>query len=420
MTDEQLACFARRNLLVIDLATGLDRQTEQRCPLVDGNPRRAAFPVRFIVLLAHQVHAYRFDPLGLNLGHHARPDFAGLHLFAAHDPLRPAFELSRSGMNGQLVAARTQVFALFFLLADVGQQPRQKSAVDSVVICALVVERQLQLALEHGDNLRVYVVPFAHAQIRHKVFFAPTAQLGFRQLRALRFVFDPQLQQRQKVRVLMLPKRVLLVGLGFLVGWAVAWVRHAQCCHDHRHFGQAALFGGRQQHATQPRIHRQCGESVPQRCERVVGRERAQLLQRALAIADIATVRRLHKGKAFNITQTQRMHLQDHCGQIGALYFRISEGRSACKVVFAIQAYGDARANTAATPRALIGRSLRDLLDGQSLQSAAVTVAADARMAGIDHCTNARHGERCFGNVGRQHDASLARRPKHAFLLSLR
>ena len=76
--------------------------------------------------------------------------------------------------------------------------------------------------------------------------------------------------------------------------------------------------------------------------------------------------------------------------------------------------------DAAAAAGALVRRGLRDLLDGQSLQPAAMAVAADARDAGVDHRADAGHGQRGLGDVGRQHDAPAARRPEHALLLFLR
>jgi hypothetical protein len=55
--------------------------------------------------------------------------------------------------------------------------------------------------------------------------------------------------------------------------------------------------------------------------------------------------------------------------------------------------------------RALVGRRLRDLLDLQLLDLVAVRIALDARQPGIDDVADARHGQRGFGDVGRQHDA---------------
>ena len=49
-----------------------------------------------------------------------------------------------------------------------------------------------------------------------------------------------------------------------------------------------------------------------------------------------------------------------------------------------------------------------------------MTVAADARDAGVDDRANAGHRQRGLGDVGGEHDAPAARRLEHALLLFLR
>ena len=290
---------------------------------------------------------------------------------------------------------------------------------NGAVICVFVVGHQLELALQHSLYLRMDVMPFAHAQMRDEVFFAPVAQLGFRQLRALRLIFKPQLQQRQKVRVLVLPRCVLLVSLGLLVDGPVARVGHAQRRHNDRHFGQTLFTRAGQQDARQSRIHRQCGQLAAQFGQRVVAAQCAQFLQRALTVTDVTPIRRLDERKAFDVAQAQRMHLQDDRCQVGALYLRVGVLRPHHEVVFAVQAYGDARAHASAATRALVGRGARDLFDGQPLQTTAMAIAADARMTGVDDGAYAGHSQRCFGHVGGQNYASPARGPEHALLFFL-
>ncbi|MNI81786.1 hypothetical protein D3C73_1384330 [compost metagenome] len=45
-------------------------------------------PVRFEVVFLDQVSRQRLDPVGLDLGHHARIQLGGLHQLGGHDPLR--------------------------------------------------------------------------------------------------------------------------------------------------------------------------------------------------------------------------------------------------------------------------------------------------------------------------------------------
>ena len=53
----------------------------------------------------------------------------------------------------------------------------------------------------------------------------------------------------------------------------------------------------------------------------------------------------------------------------------------------------------------------------QALKLTARKVTLHARGAGVDHVADARHGQRGFGDVGREHDAPLRSRLEHAILL---
>ena len=88
--------------------------------------------------------------------------------------------------------------------------------------------------------------------------------------------------------------------------------------------------------------------------------------------------------------------------------FGVSEFWPRLKVLFGVQADGDAVCSTATTSRALGSAGLADFLHRQALHLRAVGVARDAGVSGIHHIVNAGDGQRGFGNVGGQHDASVA------------
>jgi hypothetical protein len=173
-----------------------------------------------------------------------------------------------------------------------------------------------------------------------------------------------------------------------------------------------------QQHPSQARVQRQLGQPAAGIGQlafvRAVDRERAELAQRSLAIAHQAPIRRLHEGKRLDVAQLQRMHLQDHGGEIGALDLGFRERRTRQEILLGIQADGDARGHAAAAARALVGRCLRDLLDGQALQAAAMAVSADARDAGVDDRADAGYRQRSFGDIGGEHHAAPACGFEHA------
>ena len=110
-------------------------------------------------------------------------------------------------------------------------------------------------------------------------------------------------------------------------------------------------------------------------------RQRAELAQRALAVAHVAAVGRLDERKRLDVAELQRVHLQDDRGEIRALDLGLGECGPREEVLFGIQADRDARPDAAAAAGTLVRRGLRDLLDGQPLQPAAMAVAADARDA---------------------------------------
>ena len=126
-------------------------------------------------------------------------------------------------------------------------------------------------------------------------------------------------------------------------------------------------------------------------------------------------------GKTLDVGQVQRFHAQDDAGQRRAQHFRIGEARPGVEIRFVVQADADALRHPAAAAGPLVGRCLRDLFDLQLLDLVAVRIALDPRQPGVDHVADARHGQRGFGHVGRQHDAPLAAgRLEDAVLLASR
>src|SRR4029077_4997799 len=106
-----------------------------------------------------------------------------------------------------------------------------------------------------------------------------------------------------------------------------------------------------------------------------------------------------------------------HAGQRRAQDLRIGVTRSLREIVFAVESIAGAGTDAPATTLALIRRSLRDRLDVQPFQLVALAVTLDARGAGVDDVADARHRQRRFGDVGREHDAPLRSGPEYAVLL---
>src|SRR5690606_3864519 len=85
-------------------------------------------------------------------------------------------------------------------------------------------------------------------------------------------------------------------------------------------------------------------------------------------------------------------------------------------VGFAVKANANAGADAAAATLALLGRGLRDRLDGQSLDSRTCRVTADSSGSRIDHRTDAGHGQRRLGDVRGDDDAAVRLRLENAVL----
>ena len=213
---------------------------------------------------------------------------------------------------------------------------------------------------------------------------------------------------------------MLLVGMGGLFHRPLPRIGHAQRGDNDGDLGQAMLVGASQQHAPQPGVDRQLAQLAAQFGQVIPLIQRVDLLQGAQPIPDQARIGRFDKRKAANVAQLQRVHLQDDGSEIGAHDFRVGKLGPIDEVLLGIQANGDTRPDTSATAGALVGAGPGDFFNRQPLQLAAMRIAADAGVAGIDHRADARHGQRGFRHIGGQHDAARAGRPEHLFLLRLR
>ena len=170
-------------------------------------------------------------------------------------------------------------------------------------------------------------------------------------------------------------------------------------------------------HPSDAGIDRQARELASERGERPRGVDRAQLVQQLEAVADRARARRLDERKRLDFAERKRSHPQNHRGERAPQDLRVGVFRPCGVIVFAVEAHADPVGDPAAAARALIGRSLRDLLDLQQRRLVAHRVALDAREPAVDDVADAGHGERGLGDVGRKHDAPPGRRRENPLLL---
>jgi hypothetical protein len=79
----------------------------------------------FEVVFLDQVPGQRLDPVGVDLGHHARVELGGFHQFGGHQPLRAFLADARRRMNPEAPLTGAEVIAVFGFLADLAEQADQ-------------------------------------------------------------------------------------------------------------------------------------------------------------------------------------------------------------------------------------------------------------------------------------------------------
>ena len=303
------------------------------------------------------------------------------------------------------------------LQPEVAEQARHQGQMHLFVGRLDLVQPPAVLAHD-SQQLRMDVAPFAQAQVRQEVLPACVDELAVRLLVRDRFLEPrPDLQPLQEFRALVGEPAMRLVGLLLRFDRPVARVLHGQRARDDQHLAQRLLVARAEDHPADPRIERQAREFAAERRQRVVVVDRAELVQQLIAVRDRAARRRLEERERFDRRQVQRLHPQDHRRQRRAQDFRIGEACPRLIVGFLVQADADAVRDPAAAARALVRGGLRNRLDLQLFDLVPVRIALHAREARVDHVADARHRQRGFGDVRREHDAARVRRLEHLVLL---
>ena len=217
----------------------------------------------------------------------------------------------------------------------------------------------------------------------------------------------PQAKVATELAFFVVKLAVRLVGLLLQFQRAVAHVLHAQGAGNHHHFFQCAARAGLQNHAAHARVQRQFGQFVACGGDLIGIIHRTQFIQQLVTIGDGAALGALQKREVFDLPQVQRFHPQNNAGQRAAQNLRIGKFGSAVEVFLVVQADTNTVGHPATAPGPLVGAALADGLDQQLLYFAAVTVALHARQASVNDITDAGHGKRRFGHVGRNNDASV-------------
>ncbi len=382
-------------------------------------------------ILQHALHQVRRDlgqPGRLDRGIDAGEQLAGLRQLRAHQPVRRLLRQHRAGEDAEAAAARAVVLHfLRRLLADVVDQAGEQGLVQGHIELVQFLRRGglaggPELALvarrQQVGDLPVHRFPLLHAQVGDVVFLTAAAQLAVGQFLAPLLPAPPQLQQAEEVGLRVLPLGVLSTRGGLRVRRHLVRVLHRQSGGQHPDLLVAGRATPGEGDAGDARVQRQAPQLAAQRGQAALLIERAEVLQQAVAFRHMAAFRSVEPGKVLDIAQAKRRHLQDHAGQVGAQDFRIAERRALGEVLLRVQAQRHAGTDAAAAAGALVGGGLRDRLDVQLLHAQARRVAIDAGGAGVDHVADARHRDRGFGDVGREHDArGAARGGEHPVLL---
>ena len=148
--------------------------------------------------------------------------------------------------------------------------------------------------------------------------------------------------------------------------------------------------------------------------------ECVQFLQESDSVGDTAVVGRLDERERRDVAEAQGRHPEDDGGQIGSQDLRFGELVAGVEVVLAVEPDADTRSDAAATPRPLVGRCLRDVLDRKPLDLGAGVVTGDAGLAGVDDIADPGHRHRRFCDVGGQHDPAPLVGAEHAVLFGRR
>ena len=326
--DELVTREDRIELAVRDRAAGHDRQAVERDALGGDHRRAPAVPAWLLVRAPDQVLGQRLDPARVDLRRRPAPQAAGLDQLGHHHPARLTLDPA-ARPEREAGPARAQIVAPGRVpQPEVREQSGQDRLVDALGLGVGVVDPDADLLGRLAD-LADQVLPLADAQVVQELAFGLLAELADRQLAAALVQVAPQVQVGEEVRVLVGVAGVGLVGLGLLIGRALAHVLDRQRRGDHDHLLGAAEPVGLEHHAAHARIDRERRELAPERRELAAGLvERAQLLQQRDAVAHLAAVGRIQEREVLDVAEVDRRHLQDHRGQRRAQDLRVGEARA--------------------------------------------------------------------------------------------
>ncbi len=310
---------------------------------------------------------------------------------------------------------------LVVAVADVGEQAGQQRTVDRVLGRGRGVDLDLQ-GPDHLAELGVDVLPLpdAHEVEELRTHLAPERPRRQRPLAGLQVV--PQRHETEEVGPGNGEPGVQLPGRLLLAAGALADILDGQRGGDHHDLVDAGVALGLEHHAPEGGVEGQAGQPLPEPGQAsvvggTIGLERAELLEQGHAVGDVVPIGWLDEGEGLDITQPEGGHLQDDRRQVGAQDLRLGELGPGAVVVLGVEPDAHAGGDPAAAAGPLVGRRLGDRLDREALDLGPLVVPGDPGRAGVDHRSDAGHGERGLGDVGGDDDPSAGMGREHPVLL---
>ena len=287
--------------------------------------------------------------------------------------------------------------------------------------------RWMPICLATVRSWRVDVLPLADAQEVQVLLLAHPAEGGRAALLLLLADVPPEVQVGEEVAGLVLEAGVLLVGLGLLLGGALARVLDGERGGDHHDLADTAVLVGLQDHAGQARVDGQLGELAARAAVSRLRTGPSRAGSSAPSSWRSWTPSRMLRWSGGSMKGNFSMSPRP-----AAVIWRMTEARFVRRISASVNS-GRARKSSSEysrmqmpsdvrpqRPLRWLALAWRDRLDGQPLDLGAVAVAGDAGGARVDDVLDARDGEGGLGDVGRQNDPAARVLLEDAVLLGVR
>ena len=273
---------------------------------------------------AAQVRSHLFHPPRIDAGGPARPQPCGFHQFHGHHPFVPLgnAEQAGAGKHREKAASRASIGLVFPVpQPELPRHASQQAAVDRDVgklVAGKAAHLHAPFPFQQFPQFIRHICPLDHPAHVEKSAGAELPQrvaFPFAIALAERSGITPHAQDAREVAFSVLPSRMGSIRLAHFFRRALPWIVALQRCDDREHFRYAMFFLRFDEHAPEPRVHRQ-----PRHTTSIVGQvpvtiERPHLAQRAVSLGHRLRRWRIEKGKLIDLGESERLHAQDHPGQ---------------------------------------------------------------------------------------------------------